>query len=295
MPRSVGSRSTNSTPPTRDFETRDIAAIVAPILLPEGRGVLVSARDITARRDAERSLEQALIEVRAALDEREVLLKEIHHRVKNNLQIVSSLLAMQSDRTASDEARAALEQSVHRVRSMALIHQQLYGGVDLARIELSGYVRTLVTELRSALAASAELEFELEPTEVEVETAIPCGLILNELVVNAFKHGCDASGRCSLRITLDREEGRVRLAISDTGPGVPPGFDVTKLRRATSLGMRLIGALTQQIGATLHVEPGPGARFSLVLSPEPARGTAHPSLRAPTASVPPRQTPSQRP
>jgi two-component sensor histidine kinase len=244
--------------------------------------VLVSVRDVSARRAAERSLEHALVDMRAALDEREVLLKEIHHRVKNNLQIVSSLLAMQSDRSASEEARSALEQSVHRVRSMALIHQQLYGGDDLARVELSDYVPTLVTELRSALAPTAEVVFDVTPTEVEVETAIPCGLILNELVVNAFKHGCDAGGRCRLHITLDREEGRIRLGVADAGPGVPPGFDVAKLRRATSLGMRLIAALTQQINATLRLDAGPGARFSLVLSAEPVQRTAHPSLRAPS-------------
>jgi two-component sensor histidine kinase len=263
---------------------RDLEASVAPIALPEGRGVLISVRDVTARRGAERAREQALVEVRAALAEREVLLKEIHHRVKNNLQIVSSLLSMQSDREVSADARAALGESVHRVRSMALIHQKLYSGDDLARIELDGYARTLASELCSALAPAAKLEFDTEPTELDVEQAVPCGLLLNELVVNALKHARDPEGRCTVRIAIRREGDQVRLAVSDEGPGMPPGFDLARLRRTSSLGMRLIAALSQQLRATLRLEPGPGARWVMLVPTDvPASETpsaSGPSLRA---------------
>jgi PAS domain S-box-containing protein len=248
---------------------RDLEASVAPITLPEGQGVLVSIRDVTARRAAERAREQALVEVRAALAEREVLLKEIHHRVKNNLQIVSSLLSMQSDREVSSEARAALGESVHRVRSMALIHQKLYGGEDLARVELGSYARTLASELCTALAPTAKLTFETVPTELEVEQAVPCGLILNELVVNALKHGRDARGGCAVRIAIGPEGDRIRIAVSDEGPGMPAGFDIAQLRQTNSLGMRLIAALVRQLGATVRLEPGPGARFVVLLPSVP--------------------------
>jgi PAS domain S-box-containing protein len=250
---------------------RDLEANVATLLLPDlsdGRGVLVSVRDVTARREAERSLAHALDDVRAALSEREVLLKEVHHRVKNNLQIVSSLLSMQTDREASAETRAALEESVHRVRSMALIHQQLYGGSDLARIELDEYVKTLAKELCDSLAPTASLEFDTEPTEVDAEQAIPCGLILNELLVNALKHGRSASGECRVRVSVRREGALLRLGVADEGPGLPMGFDLTKLRRATTLGMRLVAALTRQLSATLTLEAGPGARFVLLVPSE---------------------------
>jgi PAS domain S-box-containing protein len=248
---------------------RELEASVAPITLPEGQGVLVSIRDVTARRAAERAREQALVEVRAALAEREVLLKEIHHRVKNNLQIVSSLLSMQSDREVSSEARAALGESVHRVRSMALIHQKLYGGEDLARVELGSYARTLASELCTALAPTAKLTFETVPTELEVEQAVPCGLILNELVVNALKHGRDARGGCAVRIAIGPEGDRIRIAVSDEGPGMPAGFDIAQLRQTNSLGMRLIAALVRQLGATVRLEPGPGARFVVLLPSVP--------------------------
>jgi PAS domain S-box-containing protein len=269
---------------------RDLEASVAPIALPEGRGVLISVRDVTARRAAERAREQALIEVRAALAEREVLLKEIHHRVKNNLQIVSSLLSMQSDREVSAEARAALGESVHRVRSMALIHQKLYGGQDLARIELGGYARTLASELCAALAPTAKLHVETEPTELDVEQAVPCGLILNELVVNALKHGRDASGAATVRIAIGHDGGKIRIAVSDEGPGMPAGFDVAQLRQTTSLGMRLIAALVRQLGATLRLEPGPGARFVVHLpaAPRATSGSGGWGSMPPGSSLAPR-------
>jgi len=150
---------------------------------------LLAARDATARHMAELALEHTLEEQARTLAEREVLLREVHHRVKNNLQIVSSLLAMQGDRTESDEARAALEHSGTRVRSMALVHQLLYGGKNLAYVDLAEYARVLAHELRSALEPRAELDLELHPADVTIETAVPCALVLNELLTNAFKHG----------------------------------------------------------------------------------------------------------
>ena len=127
------------------------------------------------------------------------------------------------------------------------------------------------------------MSFDTEPTELNVEQAVPCGLILNELVVNALKHGCDGRGRCAVRIAVGRAGELVRVAVSDDGPGLPAGFDVARLRESATLGMRLIAALTRQIGATLQVAPGPGARFVVLVPSTPARGPR----RGPRSSLPP--------
>jgi PAS domain S-box-containing protein len=276
--RSIGWRFLRADEPPRDLE-----ASLAPMPLADGRGVLLSIRDVTERKSVERALEVALVDVREALAEREVLLKEVHHRVKNNLQIVSSLLAMQADRSTSDEARRDLEESVHRVRSMALIHQSLYGGADLARIDLSAYAKTLALDLCSALDDTAIVDVDTVATEVSVEQAIPCGLIMNELIINALKHGRSADGLCRIKVEIHREGGSIAVSVTDQGPGLPPTFNMRDMRRATSLGMRIITALTRQLGATLTPNTGPHARFTLVVPPEPTstiRRTTRPGMAA---------------
>jgi len=240
----------------------DVEASLAPIPLRAGRGVLVAVRDVTARRNAERAWQASLVEVSRTLAEREVLLKEIHHRVKNNLQLVSSLLGLQADRAASDEARLSLSESAHRVRSMSLIHQMLYGSGDLAHVDLAGYARALASELRAAFDRSAELSLLTEPVDLSVEQAIPCGLILNELITNALKHGRSSDGRCRLRIEIARAGPGLTVAVSDDGPGLPPGFDAAP---RGSLGLQLIDALVRQLGASLSTRNERGARFSVAI------------------------------
>jgi PAS domain S-box-containing protein len=236
----------------------DLESSFARVTLETGPGLLVATRDTSARRRAEHALEAALEEVRRALGEREVLLREIHHRVKNNLQVVSSLLSMQGDR--SPEARVALEDSVHRIRSMSLIHEMLYGGSDLSRVDLAAYARALATDLCEALDRDAQLDLRLEPAEVSVEAAIPCGLVLNELITNALKHGRSADGRCRLQVDLHRFEGRIRVCVSDQGPGLP---GVVGGGDSTALGMRIIRALAGQLSGSLAFGPGPGAAVEL--------------------------------
>ncbi len=232
-------------------------------------------RKALQRLDEGQVLERALAEASRSLAEREVLLKEVHHRVKNNLQIVSSLLGMQADRAATPEAREVIEESSHRVRSMALIHQLLYGGTDLARVDLAGYARILASELRSALAPGAELQLETHEAHVTVEQAIPCGLILNELVTNALKHGRSPDGVHRLHVDVRAAPDGVVLVVGDHGPGLPPDF---VQRRRSSLGMKIIDALVKQLGATLQVASEPGARFALHV---PVSPTVPPSPRAP--------------
>lgn len=232
---------------------------LAPLPLAEGRGVLVAIRDVTARRQAERALEAALADVSRTLAEREVLLKEVHHRVKNNLQIVSSLLSMQADQ-ASLQTRAALADSVLRVRSMALIHQMLYGGADLSKVELGRYAEKLVGQLRSSVGASAQVQVEADPVEVTVEQAIPCGLILNELVTNALKHGASPDGQCHLRVAVRSADAGFTVTVADQGPGLPADFES---RQRKSLGMQVIRALVRQLGAHLTHRNEGGAVITL--------------------------------
>jgi PAS domain S-box-containing protein len=217
--------------------------------------VVLSVRDLTERHRLEEALTRSL-------REKETLLKEVHHRVKNNLQIVSSLLSLQSGSIAEPAARSALGESVHRVRAMSFVHQQLYGTHDFDRVDLSEYARTLCVSLQQSLDPNAGLNFVFERVEVGIEQAIPCGLILNELLTNALKHGRDADGRCALTITIGPSDGGVLLSVSDAGPG----FQGKPSQ--TSLGMQLIRSLTRQLRAKLEIAPGPGARVTLRIPPK---------------------------
>ncbi len=216
---------------------------------------VLSVRDLTERHRLEEALTRSL-------REKETLLKEVHHRVKNNLQIVSSMLSLQSGSIEEPGARAALGESVHRVRAMSFVHQQLYGANDFDRVDLAEYARTLCVSLQQSLDPAAGLSFALERVEVGIDQAIPCGLILNELVTNALKHGRAADGRCSLTIEVGPRDGGIAFVVSDAGPGFQgkPSH--------TSLGMQLIRSLTRQLRAKLEIAPGPGARVSVRIPPE---------------------------
>jgi two-component sensor histidine kinase/putative methionine-R-sulfoxide reductase with GAF domain len=201
-----------------------------------------------------------------SLAEKETLLKEIHHRVKNNLQIISSLLTLQIDKVPSPEARAMLQESVARVHSMALIHQQLYDIESLSRVDLASYFRSLAERIRSTLAPQASIDLDVEPTEVTVEHAVPLGLIFNELITNAFKYGVpnadsrrDAGAEPDVRVALRVVDEVLTLRVSDRGPGLPPGFDISRVR---SLGMNLVRTLSRQIRGQLTIE-GPGGCFTV--------------------------------
>ena len=245
-------------------ERRFMAEIgLVPLRLNGEPAVLAGLSDVSARVAAQ-------AEVTRSLREKETLLQEIHHRVKNNLQIISSLLMLQADQMPADVGRARLEESVHRVRSMALIHEQLYGAESLERIELGAYARQLAESLRHALAPAARVEVTSSPTEVTVEVAVPLGLILNELLTNAFKYGLRSSthaappGRtgpdCDVRLEIGSAGDTVRLAVTDSGPGLPPGFAAAP---PTTLGLQVVRSLCRQLRGKLTVSSDDGARFEL--------------------------------
>ncbi len=233
-----------------------VAARIGAIRLGGRVHALVGAVDIGERVAAEEALQAAFVE-------KVTLLQEVHHRVKNNLQIVSSLLGLQADRVSSVEAQQALLESARRIRTMALIHQQLYSGDTFARIEFGGYARTLVGELVAALAPGARVTLNLEPVDLALASALPCGLIVNEIVTNALKHGRAADSACVLTVVVSPGEGGVVVEVRDEGPGLSAPWRELERR---SLGGRIISALVRQLRATLTVDanPGGGARFRLV-------------------------------
>jgi two-component sensor histidine kinase len=216
---------------------------------------------------------QAEYELKASLHEKELLLKEVHHRVKNNLQVISSLVSLQADGSKDETVREVLRDVTYRVRSMALVHEKLYQSADFARIDFAEYTRSLLGYLwraHGAAAANVRLTLELEPLTLPIDTAVPCGLILNELAGNALKHAFRGRTEGEVTVTLQSgAEGSVFLYVRDNGVGLPDGFN---WREASSLGLRLVQLLSKQLDASVEVSGGGGSRFEIAL-PDKPRGT----------------------
>ncbi|MFZ5426002.1 MAG: sensor histidine kinase [Thermodesulfobacteriota bacterium] len=214
-----------------------------------------------------KAVENAL---RGSLAEKEVLLKEIHHRVKNNLQIVSSLLSLQALRFEGETA-SAFQDSQSRVRAMALVHEKLYRTKDLSRIDFRAYLEELtgfLVQAYSPRGTSVSVSIQCGELFLGVDTAIPCGLILNELVTNALKHAFRGLHAGSITISAAIEGEYVRLTVHDDGRSLPAGFDIEKL---DSLGLQLVSNLARQTKGTLTVETRPnGKTFALVFPAETA-------------------------
>ncbi|MSP62424.1 MAG: PAS domain-containing protein [Myxococcales bacterium] len=218
----------------------------------------VQARALREARRREASLSAALDDTSRGLAERGVLLHEVHHRVKNNLQIVSGLLLMHADAVIAPEARAALAETAQRVRSMALIHQQLYTGDHLARVDIIGYVQSLIRDIQSAIGDASSISVDADPLELPLAKAVPLGLLSNELLTNAFKHGRGPDGTCRVVLSVRVSDGRATLTIADEGPGLPDDFPA---RRRRSFGMSIVDALARQLGGKLEATTDRGARF----------------------------------
>ena len=214
--------------------------------------VIVLVRDVTAIKKAEEARDK------------EVLLKEIHHRVKNNLQVISSLLALQAGSTADEKTRAMLNESRDRIRSMALIHEKLYQSEDQRGISFSGYVRDLASHLRHSYAGNSEaiaVGIDMEDVSLDMDASVPCGLIINELLSNALKYAFPGGRPGNISIQLRRVgTGSLDLTIGDDGIGLPQGIDV---QNPATLGLRIVNILVEQLQGTLMVNPGPGTSFTI--------------------------------
>jgi PAS domain S-box-containing protein len=236
-----------------------------PIETEDGIMVLSAIVDISDRKQKENRIAQAL-------KEKDVLLGEIHHRVKNNLQIVHSLLDLQSGQISDPAVLAMLRDSQNRIHSMALIHQTLYQSQDFARVDFGVFLDSFVPVLISSYALHGNniaLEIATHEVALPINTAIPCGLIVNELVSNALKHAFPngRQGKIVLELRADDDRNLI-LSVSDDGAGLPPGVDI---RTTGSLGLQLVATLGAQLRGTLDVRPNAPTRFTLRF-PRPDEG-----------------------
>lgn len=244
----------------------------APILDANGEvtHLLGVTRDITAEY-------QAMVGLQQALKEKTSLLHEVHHRVKNNLQVISSLLRLEAGRSVADNTKVVLGDMQARIRTMALLHESLYRSGVFARVNLGGYLRQLASQaFRSMVDPTMRVQLELDLADVFVtlDQATPCGLLVNELISNCCKHGFPdgRSGVVCVALTMlvpeDGEQPMARLSVSDTGAGLPSDFEA---RCGQSLGMQLVADLSGQIGGALHTEHAVGTRFCVTFTPDVAQ------------------------
>jgi two-component sensor histidine kinase len=213
------------------------------------------------------SLENSsLQQTEALLEEKEALLKEVHHRVKNNLQLISSLLNLQAANVTDPAVAELFSDSRNRVRSMALVHENLYRAGNFARIPMATHIERLCGHLARAYdlhRQRVELEIAVDEIELDMNTATSCGLIINELVSNALKHAFAGRGG-HLRVSLQRDgDSRYVLRVADDGVGIDRDVAV---ENAGSLGLQLVGDLTQQIRGSLSVEAGRGTCFTVTFN-----------------------------
>jgi PAS domain S-box-containing protein len=243
----------------KDGKRIHVSLTLSPVMDPSGHimGASKIARDITAQKQAEES-------IRASLREKELLLKEVYHRVKNNLQIISSLLNLQSGLMTDPRAQEALLECTSRIQSMALLHEQLYLAKDLSQIDMGNYLRSMTAQitdsyLRTPGTISSRVDVP-EGLSMSMDAAIPCGLIINELYSNCLKHAfCDGRNG-SVLVQLHHERRRFVLQVSDDGVGFPAHLD---FRRTTTLGLQLVCTLTRQLKGEVEMKSDNGTLFAI--------------------------------
>jgi PAS domain S-box-containing protein len=221
--------------------------------------VVLSLSDTTAFKAVE-------AELRRSLREQDVLLREVQHRVKNNLQVICSLLSLQTSHLSDPAQRSIFLESQNRVQAIALVHEQLYREKRLSHIPFGGYTEALVADLvhtHSAGERGIAVHVDMNDVRLGVDAAIPCGLILTELVSNALKHAYPGNGGGTVQVGLEARGGKLTLSVSDDGIGLPPGFDP---RRTRTLGLDLVFTFAEQLEAEVSVEAEAGTRFRIVFA-----------------------------
>lgn len=244
-----------------EWSGRLFSSKIEPLHDAEGKvtGLIGIALDITDRKRAE---EQA----RISLKEKELLLREIHNRVKNNLQVISSLLHLQAGYIQDAHARARFKESQDRLKAIVLIHEKLYQSEDLTSIDFGAYIRNLVVHLFRSHQVNANQitpRLNADPISLDIDRAVPCGLIINELVANslqyAFPNGDSAGGEICLEFHEDADK-KITLTVSDNGIGLPPNLE---FRQTESLGFQLVNTLVEQIHGTITLERNGGTKFTI--------------------------------
>ncbi len=242
----------------KDGALIDVSIIGLPIIIDHKQvGQYAIYRDITDRIRMEEKL-------KASLQEKEVLLREIHHRVKNNMQIMASLLRLQSSQLKDKHLHEFFNVCQNRIKSMALIHESLYRSTDLARIDFSGYIKKLIIHLLAMYRAGTEnvkLTTEVDDIYLDINRAIPCGLIVNELVSNALKYAFPDNMRGEIEVKMYSDKNdKYGLIISDNGMGFPENVD---FRHTQTLGLQLVTDLVKQLNGKIKLEKGKGTTFKI--------------------------------
>jgi two-component sensor histidine kinase len=214
-------------------------------------------RDVTDRKHAEER-------IRASLHEKDVLLREIHHRVKNNMQIISSLLRLQARSIGNPDMVEMFKESQNRIRSMALIHEKLYQTEDFTKINFAQYIRSLTVHLFHTYKVNpniVRMNTEFKDIFLDINRAIPCGLIINELVSNSLKHAFPGNkkGEICIKLSSNRQK-KTKLTVSDSGVGLP---DNVNFREPETLGLQLVSDLVTQIEGTIRLERTEGTAFHI--------------------------------
>jgi two-component sensor histidine kinase len=250
----------------------------------EYHGHVISLWDVTARKSDEEAIrrmneslkaeiaERAKVEekLEASLGEKELLLKEIHHRVKNNLQIISSLLSLQTAGTTREDAARSLQDSQNRIRSMALIHEKLYRSADFVSIDFREYAESLIAHLSRSYIVNPGVRINtgIADVSLDIDTAIPCGLIINELITNSLKYAFPGGAGGEIRVSMTGEADHYTLTVGDNGVGLPPETDI---RNTPSLGLQLVISLTEQLNGQIELLEGEGTTYRITFKGARAR------------------------
>jgi len=230
-------------------------AYFQPFIINNESHLLLMLNDIRERRQAEDVIKRSL-------EEKEVMLKEIHHRVKNNMQVISSLLSLQAKGVADSTVKAMLEESRNRVSSMSLVHEKLYQSKDLAYIDFKDYLQSLVAGIANTYKRhDVVISVDMEPVALDVNVGIPCGLIVNELVSNSLKHAFPDGRKGTIILGINKNsEGNYVLFIADNGIGFPTEV---VFRKTSTLGLQLVNVLSAQINGNIELSQEEGTRFNV--------------------------------
>lgn len=239
-------------------------------------GSVIAFHDITKRKQDEEDLKKSKERLEASLKEKDVLLREVHHRVKNNMQIISSLLNLQSRNIKDETYLELIKESRDRVKSMAIIHEKLYQSDDLAEVYFADYIKSLANYLFSSYTKKCDhikLSIESDNIYLDIDSAIPCGLIMNEILSNSLKHAfpwIESQNTVSddlpkkegqINIKFDKNDDKLILSISDNGVGFPKDFDI---KNTDSLGLRLVNILVKQLNGRMELNNKNGSEFKFI-------------------------------
>lgn len=219
-------------------------------------------KEISERIEVEDRARETEIELRHSLNEKVILLKEVHHRVKNNLQVIISLIRLQADTLGNKASAAHLNSILSRIRSIAFVHELLYRSQDLGRIDFEEYIRKFTISLIDMYGGSSqriELKIDVKDILIGVDLAVPCGIIINELVTNSMKHAFNDNSKGTISIAMKSENGKYILTVSDSGTSDPENL---KLKNPASLGMYLVTSLAEQLEAELDIKAGKNTTFT---------------------------------